>query len=82
MGLAAGAAQAEPAPAPTYHWCPGDRWDDGWGYNWDWGRCHDDHHADADGWNHDHDYWGDQRHDPDDRGGAPQWQQGHAGDHR
>ncbi len=27
---------------PDYHWCPGDPWDQGWGDNWDWGRCHDD----------------------------------------
>jgi hypothetical protein len=43
LGLAAGTAQAAPPPAPTYHhhWCPGDRWDQGWGNNWDWNNCHD-----------------------------------------
>jgi hypothetical protein len=41
FGLAVGTAQAAPAPAPTYHWCPGDRWDQGWGNNWDWNHCHD-----------------------------------------
>src|ERR1700751_3431149 len=43
---AAAVAEAQPAPFtpfPEYHWCPGDRWDQGWGNNWDWGRCHDDH---------------------------------------
>ncbi|HZA09084.1 hypothetical protein [Mycobacterium sp.] len=73
LGLAAGTAQAEPGPFPTYHWCPGDFWDQGWGFNWDWGRCHDDHHADADGWDHSRDWWGDQRGDRD-RGGPPPWQ--------
>jgi len=47
------------APIPTYHWCPGDNWDPGWGNNWDGGNCHDDHHRDIDYNNHDHDYWGD-----------------------
>ena len=44
LGLAAGTAQAAPsAPAPTFrhHWCPGDRWDPGWGPNSNWGFCHD-----------------------------------------
>ena len=43
LGLASGTAQAAPPPAPVYHhhWCPGDRWDQGWGNNSDWGRCHD-----------------------------------------
>jgi hypothetical protein len=60
LGLAGGIAQAQPmAPIPTYHWCPGDNWDPGWGNNWDGGNCHDDHHRDADFDNHDHDYWGD-----------------------
>ncbi|MEE6164516.1 MULTISPECIES: hypothetical protein [unclassified Mycolicibacterium] len=33
LGLTTGVAQAVPAPAPTdrHHWCPGDRWDQGWG---------------------------------------------------
>ncbi len=30
------------APLPDYHWCPGQFWDQGWGNNWDWDRCHDD----------------------------------------
>jgi hypothetical protein len=38
-GLAATDAQAQPGPFPQ--WCPGDYWDQGWGNNWDWGRCHD-----------------------------------------
>src|SRR3978361_1935150 len=60
LGLAAGVAQAQPLqPFPTYHWCPGDNWDPGWGNNWDGGNCHDDHHSDADYNNHDRDYWGD-----------------------
>jgi hypothetical protein len=43
LGLAAGTARAAPAPAPAFHhhWCPGDRWDRGWGNNWDWGHCRD-----------------------------------------
>jgi hypothetical protein len=40
-GLVGGIAQA--APAPSFHWCPGQPWDQGWGsiYDWDWGHCHD-----------------------------------------
>jgi len=73
-GLGAAAiAQAQPAPFPDYHWCPGEGWDPGWGSNWDYGRCHDDHWYDGeardsghwhgygdprnDGWNHDPDGW-------------------------
>ena len=43
VGLADGIAQAAPAPAPDYHWCPGDQWDPGWGkaYHWDWNHRHD-----------------------------------------
>ena len=41
LGLAAGPAQATPAPVPTYHWCPGDRWDPGWGPYANWNACHD-----------------------------------------
>ncbi|MDT5236259.1 MAG: hypothetical protein QOF47_2246, partial [Mycobacterium sp.] len=26
--------------------------------NFDWNTCHDDHHRDGDGDNHDHDFWG------------------------
>jgi hypothetical protein len=60
LGLAAGTAHAEPFPAPTYHWCPGDFWDPGWGFNWDFGVCHDDHHRDIDADDHSRDWWGDQ----------------------
>jgi hypothetical protein len=60
LGLAGGIAQGQPmAPIPTYHWCPGDNWDPGWGNNWDGGNCHDDHHRDIDYNNHDRDYRGD-----------------------
>lgn len=43
LGLTTGVAQAFPAPAPAdhHHWCPGDRWDQGWGNNSDWNNCHD-----------------------------------------
>jgi hypothetical protein len=42
-GLGAAAiAQAQPAPFPDYHWCPGQFWDPGWGGNWDGGRCQGD----------------------------------------
>jgi hypothetical protein len=41
LGSATGVAQAAPAPAPTYHWCPGQQWNPGWGNNWDWNNCHD-----------------------------------------
>jgi hypothetical protein len=59
-GLGDVVAEAMPmAPMPTYHWCPGDRWDPGWGNNWYGDGCHDDHHRDMDYDNHDHDYWGD-----------------------
>jgi len=44
---AAAVAPAQPAPLPDYHWCPGQWWDPGWGANWDWGRCHDDHWHDG-----------------------------------
>jgi hypothetical protein len=58
LGVAAGAqAQPGPIPIPTYHWCPGDPWDPGWGNNWDWGTCHDDHHRDIDGDDHSRDFW-------------------------
>ena len=30
------------APMPDYHWCPGQFWDPGWGFNWGGDRCHDD----------------------------------------
>ena len=55
LGLASGTAQAEPAFAPLYHWCPGDGWHPEWGNNWDPGTCHDDHHRDIDGESHSRD---------------------------
>jgi hypothetical protein len=58
FGLSAGIAQAEPAFVPTYHWCPGEYYDPGWGPNWDQGVCHDDFHRDRDGDFHDNDYRG------------------------
>ncbi len=64
LGLASGPAQAEPGPFPAYHWCPGDNWDPGWGFNWDGGVCHDDHHRDMDAWDHSRDW-----------NGPPPWQQ-------
>jgi hypothetical protein len=42
-----GVAEARPGSLPNYHWCPGDRWDPGWGNNWDRGRCHDDFYYDG-----------------------------------
>lgn len=57
-GLAASGSapvQAQPAPFPDYHWCPGQFWDPGWGNNWDWGRCHDDFYFDGDP--HDAGHW-------------------------
>jgi hypothetical protein len=49
-------AQAQPAPFPDYHWCPGQFWDPGWGPNWDGGNCHDDYHRDIDGPDHSRDW--------------------------
>jgi hypothetical protein len=76
MVVTTGTAQAEPIPAPAYHWCPGDFWDGGWGFNWDWNECHDDWHRDIDGDWHGRDWHPDWRPDwhPDwdDHGGA--WQ--------
>ena len=43
---------------PHYHWCPGDFWRPEWGFNFDWGTCHDDHHRDGDGDNRNNDFWG------------------------
>jgi hypothetical protein len=87
LGLASGTAQAEPSPLPLYHWCPGDFWDPGWGFNWDGGVCHDDFHRDADDWDHSRDWHPDQgpgwqpwgNHDRDDRGpgGGQPWWPGH-----
>jgi hypothetical protein len=45
---AAAVAEAQPAPLPDYHWCPGQFWDPGWGPNWEGGQCHDDHWRDHD----------------------------------
>ena len=73
LGLAAGTAQAEPIPAPMYHWCPGDFWDQGWGGNWDWDNCHDDFRRDIDGDWHARDW-----HPDWDRGDwHPDWDRGH-----
>jgi len=68
VGAAAG-AQAQPAPFPDYHWCPGEWWDPGWGFNWEGNNCHDDHHRDMDGWDHSHDW----------NGGGPGWDHDHPG---
>jgi hypothetical protein len=73
LGLASGPAQAEPGPFSAYHWCPGDFWDPGWGFNWEGGVCHDDFHRDIDGDNHDRDWRADQR------GDQGQWQRGDQG---
>jgi len=32
---------------PDYHWCPGQWWDPGWGFNWGGDRCHDDNYFDG-----------------------------------
>jgi hypothetical protein len=42
-GAIADPTGAQAAPAPTFHWCPGQQWDPGWGsiYDWDWNHCHD-----------------------------------------
>jgi hypothetical protein len=40
-------AQAMPAPIKDYHWCPGQFWDPGWGFNWAGDRCHDDFYFDG-----------------------------------
>jgi hypothetical protein len=89
LGLASGTAQADIGPVPMYHWCPGDFWDQGWGFNFDWFNCHDDFHRDIDGDNHDRDWRGDQRGDqgqwqrgdqgPDQHGDQGQWQRGDQG---
>jgi hypothetical protein len=47
-----------PQYLPSYHWCPGEYWQQQWGYNWDFATCHDDHHRDSYGNEHSHDYWG------------------------
>lgn len=74
LGIAT-VANAEPAPFPDYHWCPGESYDPGWGPNWDDNECHDDFHRDRDGFDHSRDFRGgyDDRgpgfdHGPDGRG--------------
>jgi hypothetical protein len=73
LALAGGTAHAGPLPAPMYHWCPGDFWDPGWGFNWEGGVCHDDWHRDIDG-----DWHGRDWHPDGDRGGDwhPNWDRG------
>ena len=56
LTLVGGTAHAEPVPAPLYHWCPGDSWDTGWGFNWERNLCHDDWHRDIDGGWHGRDW--------------------------
>jgi hypothetical protein len=51
---AAAVAQALPAPVPDYHWCPGQFFDPGWGFNWDGNRCHDDVYYDGEPRDRDH----------------------------
>jgi hypothetical protein len=57
-GLATGTAHGQVGSFPDYHWCPGDFWRPEWGFNWDSGNCHDDHHRDIDGPDHGRDWWG------------------------
>jgi hypothetical protein len=71
IGPVSSTAQAEPIAAPLYHWCPGDFWDPGWGFNWEWSDCHDDWHRDTDGDWHDRDW----HPDPDDH----DWDRDHGG---
>jgi hypothetical protein len=33
-------------------------WRPDWGFNFDWNTCHDDHHRDGDGDNHNNDFCG------------------------
>jgi hypothetical protein len=73
-GAGAAIAQAQPAPIPDYHWCPGQFWDPGWGPNWDGGNCHDDHHRDMDGWDHNRDWNGGGLGWDHDHPGGPGWQ--------
>jgi hypothetical protein len=40
-------AEAQPAPFPEYHWCPGQPWNPIWGNNWGMDRCHDDFYFDG-----------------------------------
>ena len=71
---AAAAVQAQPAPLPDYHWCPGQWWDPGWGGNWDGGRCHDDHWYDGE--YRDQGHWHNGPYDEHWQGGNP-YRQGH-----
>jgi hypothetical protein len=50
-----GAVPATPGLLPEYHWCPGDAWNPGWGFNWNGGHCHDDFYNDGDP--HDSGHW-------------------------
>ena len=84
---AAAVAEAQPvAPPPTYHWCPGQWWDPGWGDNYDWGRCHDDHWYDGEARDQGHWHNGpyNQDWDRDHWQGGPgdrdHWQGGNPGD--
>jgi len=56
LGLSA-VASAQPAPIPDYHWCPGEYWDPHWGFNWEMGRCHDDHFRDGEPRDQFHGHW-------------------------
>jgi hypothetical protein len=51
-------AAAQVGDFPSYHWCPGQDRHPEWRDNWDAGTCHDDHHRDGDGDNHNNDFWG------------------------
>ena len=73
FGLITGTAQAAPGFIPTYHWCPGQGFDPGWGPNWDPNVCHDDFHRDNDGDFHGNDYHGGP---PDFRDGPPDFRGG------
>jgi hypothetical protein len=55
---AATVAAAQVGYVARYHWCPGDFWRPEWGFNFDGNTCHDDHHRDGDGDNHNNDFWG------------------------
>jgi hypothetical protein len=67
---AASVAEAYPGPMPDYHWCPGQWWDPGWGFNWGGDRCHDDNYFDGEA--HDGGHWhGQGEWRPD--GGGPGW---------
>jgi hypothetical protein len=55
IGLGAAPVPAAPAPLPDYHWCPGEPWNQGWGFNWNGGHCHDDFYNDGEP--HDQGHW-------------------------